>query len=121
MEITGPVANTALYRYYQTHAVFLNTTSYESFGVAVLEAAACGIHIVSTKVGEIPLLWKDGEEILITSDWSPEVMAKEVIKVWDDEVLARKLSVNARRRAEQFDWNNVKKLWMEILNDGDQE
>jgi glycosyltransferase involved in cell wall biosynthesis len=63
---TGPINNTELPAYYSSHSVFLNTTSYESFGMAVLEAAACGIPTVSTPVGEIPLLWKAGEEIMLT-------------------------------------------------------
>jgi len=35
VEIIGTVKNRDLYKYYQTHEVFLNTTSYESFRVAV--------------------------------------------------------------------------------------
>jgi phosphatidylinositol glycan class A protein len=34
--------------------LFLNTSYTESFGVALLEAAACGLHVVSTCVGGIP-------------------------------------------------------------------
>ena len=112
----GKVPNEQLQEYYQTHEVLLNTTKYESFGMAVLEAASCGIPVVSTPAGEIPLLWKNEEEILITPDWSPESMAKAVIKVLEDKTLANKLSLNARKKAEQFDWGNIKKLWMDIFN-----
>lgn len=40
--------------YYNSHEVFLNSTRYERFGVSLIEVAACGILIGSTKVGEIP-------------------------------------------------------------------
>jgi SAM-dependent methyltransferase len=50
IKIIGPISNQELFKYYQSHSVYLNTTSYESFGVALVEAAACGIPIVSTNV-----------------------------------------------------------------------
>jgi glycosyltransferase involved in cell wall biosynthesis len=34
--------------------VFLNCSLTDSFCMAVLEAAACGLHVVSTRVGGIP-------------------------------------------------------------------
>ena len=65
INITGPIPNEELRKYYQSHSVYLNTTSFESFGVAVLEAASCGMPIVSNSVGEIPLIWEDGKNILL--------------------------------------------------------
>ncbi len=115
VEFLGAIPNFELYKYYQTHSIFLNTTSYESFGVAVLEAAACGIPIVSTPAGEIPLLWKDEEEILIAKDWSPESMAKAVIRILKEQELSRLLSENARKKAEQFESDKIKKKWFELL------
>ncbi len=112
--ILGPIQNDKLYKYYQTHQVFLNTTSYESFGVAVVEAASCGIPIVSTKVGEIPYLWKHNENILMT-DINPLKFAVEINKLLNSKKLHDKLSKNARKKAETFDWDNIKKEWIKIL------
>ena len=39
--------------------VFLNTSLTEAFCIAILEAAACGLHVVSTKVGGIPEVLPD--------------------------------------------------------------
>lgn len=115
VNIIGPVKNEKLYSSYQTHSVFLNTTSYESFGVAVLEAAACGIPVVSTNVGEIPYLWKHEEDILMVKDFSVDEFSKEIIKLFNSQPLAAKLSTNARKKAERFDSSLIKNHWGKLL------
>ena len=60
----GPVPNRELSSFYKSHSIFLNTTSFESFGTAVVEAAAMEMPIVSSEVGELPYLWSDKENIL---------------------------------------------------------
>lgn len=95
--------------------VFLNTTRAESFGVSVLEAAACGLPIVTTNAGELPYLWKDGENALLAPPDNPSVMAGAVRRILTEPGLAGKLSLNARTRAEAFDWSNVLDSWEELL------
>ena len=115
--ITGPISNNELYKYYQTHHVFINTTSYESFGVAVLEAAACGVPVISSSVGEIPFLYKDNENILMVDQLEARSFANKVMRIFESENLADKLSHNARAVAEHFDWNIIKQRWVEILSE----
>ena len=117
VSIQGPIRNEDLYKYYHSHRVFLNTTSFESFGVAVMEAAACGIPIVSTCVGEIPFLWKDEEEILMVEKQDAMLFAEQVIRILTDDNLAEKLSRNARQKAEQYDWGCLLPKWIELLSD----
>lgn len=113
--IVGPVANDELYKYMHSHGVLLNTTKYESFGMAVMEAAAAGIPIVSTSVGELPVLWTDGEEVLLASNNSAEEMTALVCSILNDSGLAERLRRNARTKAEGFDWKVLKEKWMVLL------
>ncbi|MCO5259135.1 MAG: glycosyltransferase family 4 protein [Crocinitomicaceae bacterium] len=115
VRILGAVPNNELSPYYTSHHVFFNTTTFESFGVCVLEAAASGIPIVSNQVGEIPYLWKDENEALLVSNNSPQLFAEQTIRIFNDKDLAMKLSNNARKKAEQFDWEEVKKEWEKAL------
>lgn len=115
VSITGPVPNDQLFRYFHSHSVYLNTTSYESFGVAVMEAAACGTPIVSTTVGEIPLLWEYEKNILMIKAFTPEQFAEQINRIFSEPGLAQRLSSNARSKAEQFDWEHIKPQWIELL------
>src|SRR5690606_6128367 len=47
------------------HDIFLNTTRAESFGVSVMEAAALGLCIVTTNVGELPYIWMNEENAML--------------------------------------------------------
>lgn len=95
--------------------VFINTTNFESFGKCVLEAAVCGTPIVSTNVGEIPYLWKDGEDVLLVPPDDAEAMAAAVRRIFNEPGLAEKLSQNARVKAEQFDQKKILPLWEDLL------
>lgn len=117
VRIVGPVSNHELPAYYHGHEVFLNTTSYESFGVAVLEAACCGIPIVSYNVGEIPYLWKSGEEILLADFGDVDRLAMHVMSLFSDQERARRQSHLARKKAEQFSWEHLRSQWLEVLKE----
>jgi len=115
IEIIGPVPNEKLPYYYHKHTVFLNTTSYESFGTAVMEAAACGIPIVSTSVGEIPYLWNHSKNILLTKSITAEAFVAPVTQLLKSTSLCKDLSKNAREVAIIFDWHKVLQQWDKIL------
>jgi len=116
VEIVGPVQNKNLYKYYQSHEVFLNTTNYESFGKAVMEAASCGIPIVSSLVGEIPFIYEHSKSILTVQSNSPSSYVPEVIKLFESPMLANELSRNARKVAESYDWSFARQKWVEVFS-----
>lgn len=114
--IAGKVPNNQLAAYYHTHQVFLNTTNTESFGVAVMEAASCGLPIVSTAVGELPYLWQNNENTMLINTFDEKEFASAVYNLFEDTSLYEKIKINARTKAESFSWDVVSKQWKELLN-----
>jgi len=114
IDILGYISNKELYRYYQSHQVYLNTTRYESFGVALMEAGACGIPCVSVKVGEIPFLWKDEQNVLFAEREATDFAAKikELIISTDKR---ETLSRNARNNAEEYTWEKILPQWEHLI------
>ena len=112
IDIIGPVANTELYKYYQSHQVYINTTRYESFGLSMFEAASCGIPMVSTGVGAIPFLWQNQTNILLADD-KPENFALAVITFFRDLGLAQKVSEKGLENAKKYSWEEVEKMWID--------
>ena len=113
VDIVGRVPNHELFHYYQTHSVYINTTKYESFGLAMVEAASCGVPMVSMNVGEIPYMWKDRESIMLAADG--ETMADGIAELFDSQELADTLSGNARKIAQKYDWQHVRNDWLKML------
>ena len=113
--IIGKVNNSELPQYYRSHDVYLNTTSYESFGVALLEAAACGLPIVSTSVGEIPFMWENGKDILLAESIEPDLLAELIMTYFRDQLLYDIIQKNAYYKSQNYSWDYVKGLWDKYL------
>lgn len=69
--------------------------------VALMEAMALGVPVVSTTVSGIPELVVDGETGLLVPPGDPERLAEAILCLADDDDLARRLAVAARRHVEQ--------------------
>lgn len=95
--------------------IFLNTTVYESFGVAVLEAAACGLPIISTEVGELPYLWENEIDALLVSPTDYHSMTNNIIRLMENPELVKRLSENARKKAVQFDGQKIMPIWEDFF------
>jgi glycosyltransferase involved in cell wall biosynthesis len=111
----GPIPNEKLAQIYQSHHCYINTPKYESFGVALMEAASCGIPIVSVSVGEIPYLWKHDVSMRIVSEHNPERMAAQILLLAQNQDLAARQALRAKEVAEQFEWERIKPYWHKVL------
>ena len=92
--------------------VFLIPSQSESFGLAALEAMACGLPVVSSSVGGLPELIRHNECGFIAEIGDIERMAKYVIDLLTNERKYSLFSANARERAvNMFDKNKVVPLY----------
>ncbi len=115
LTIAGPVAKLAVPQRLAEHDVFINTTNVDNAPVSVIEAMACGLCIVSTRVGGIPYLARDGREALLVPARDSAAMAAAVRRLLTDTTLAGSLSRNARAATEAADWATVLPLWEDLL------
>lgn len=75
--------------------------------VKILEAAACGRPIVSTRLGAEGQGFMPGEEILLT-DGLGEEFVREVLRLIEDQELRKRLGERALRRVQtSYDWSQV--------------
>lgn len=95
--------------------IFLNTTNVDNTPVSVLEAMACGLCVVSTNVGGIPYILEHEKDALLVPPNDPEALAAAIRRLLEDSDLAESLSMNARRKAEQFDWSGILPQWESLL------
>jgi len=84
--------------------LFLLPSQSESFGLAALEAMACGLPVIASSVGGIPELIKHNECGFISEIGDTDRMAKYSIDLLTNEKKFEMFSKNARKRAvEKFD------------------
>jgi glycosyltransferase involved in cell wall biosynthesis len=76
----------------------------EGFGLAFLEAQACGVPVVSYRTGGIPEAVADGETGLLATERDVDGLADRLqTLLTDDELWLRMSTCGQRRTAEQFD------------------
>jgi glycosyltransferase involved in cell wall biosynthesis len=71
----------------------------ESFGLAALEAMACGVPSIATRVGGVPELIEDGVNGLLFPVGDTEAMAAAAIALLGDEARLAAMSAAARKNA----------------------
>ncbi|MCU1497336.1 MAG: glycosyltransferase [Acidimicrobiales bacterium] len=79
------------------------SSDHEGLPVAVMEAFALGVPVVSTGVGGIPEAVTDGVEGLLVPPRDPVALAGAIARVTGDPDLRRTLGEGAARRAVAFD------------------
>lgn len=115
LTIAGSVPKSAVPQSLAKHDIFINTADIDNAPVSVIEAMACGLCVVSTRVGGIPYLARDGREALLVPAGDSAAMAAAVRRLLTETTLAASLSRNARAVSEAADWATVLPLWEDLL------
>jgi len=82
------------------HALLM-PSDMESFGLAALEAMACGVPPVATRVGGVPELITDREDGFLEAVGDIAAQSARVIELLTDEKLHARMATNARTNAER--------------------
>jgi N-acetyl-alpha-D-glucosaminyl L-malate synthase BshA len=78
--------------------VFLLPSELESFGLAALEAEACEVPVVATRIGGIPEVVNEGETGFLSDIGDVEKMSNDVMKFLSDE----EMRLDFGKRAREF-------------------
>jgi glycosyltransferase involved in cell wall biosynthesis len=95
--------------------IFLNTNKVDNMPVAVVEACAMGLPVVSTNVGGIPDLLTDGETGLLVPSEDVAAMAHAVIRLISGPGLSLKLCLEGRKLAQRSAWPAIKEQWQSLF------
>ena len=93
---------------YSHAAVFACPSVYEPFGIINLEAMACEIPVVASRVGGIPEVVVDGETGLLVPPADPTALAEAINLVLNSQELSRRFGEAGRARVEKhFSWQAI--------------
>ena len=108
----GALSHQELDHVYNECDIMVNPANSDNFPGSILEAFACGLPVVTTRVGGIPFMVKDGETGIMVAPDDHEGLAKGVISILQNPALAKSFSVNGRKVAEEYSWVKIKKIFL---------
>lgn len=80
-------------------AAYVQASRREPFGIAVIEAMACGLPVIVTGAGGLPEVVDDGRTGLVVPPGDPGALADALVRVVADRGLAHRLAVAGRATA----------------------
>ena len=100
----GSVSQDELPFHYNAADVCVLPSHYESFGLAALEAAACGRPVVASEVGGLPAIVQNGSTGFLVPPKQSDVMAERLCELLGDDMLRSRMGAAARTHAESLGW-----------------
>lgn len=107
-EQLGPVPYDGLEALFARATVFTMPTLWEPFGIAFLDAMACGVPCVGTAVEAVPEIVEAGKTGVLVPPGDPGALADALVALLADPARAREMGAAGRARVlRQFLWSQV--------------
>jgi N-acetyl-alpha-D-glucosaminyl L-malate synthase BshA len=87
--------------------LFLLPSQYESFGLAALEAMACGVPVISSNAGGLPEINIHGTTGYLADVGDVDAMAKFAIQILEEETNLQTFKDNALAQASEFSIDKI--------------
>lgn len=102
---------------FQEASIFCLPSYAEGFPMAVLDAWAYGLPVITTPVGGIPDIAKDGENMLLFNPGDIDELSRQLVRVIEDKVLRDKISGYSNSFANgEFSINTVNSELSEVYS-----
>lgn len=107
VELLGAVPTESVPRVLRSADVFCHYPWYEAFGIAALEAMACGIPVVASATGGLPTTVEHGVTGVLVAPQHPETLAATLRGLLDDPARRAEMGRQGALRAVHFSWRAV--------------
>lgn len=114
VEFVGAQPHGRLPLFYAAADVVTVCSHSESFGLAALEAHACGIPVVGTSVGGLSHVVRDGRSGFLVPTRDPSVFAARLKTIMSDPQLQNSFSHEAVDSAAAFSWDRSAMKFLEL-------
>jgi len=108
----GFAADEDLPALYSAARVFAYPSTYEGFGLPILEAYACGTPVVTSTASCLPEV--AGDAALLVNPTDVDALAAALHQAASDEALRTTLSASGFERVKAFTWDNAAKQLMGV-------
>ena len=107
VKLPGVLPQSELPAIYANAHCIVAPSFHETFGLAILEAAACGTPAVAADVDGLKSIVVNNETGYLIRDRNPVLYADKILQIVGNQDLRFTMSNAARKRAEEFSWEST--------------
>ena len=105
---TGRVDNSEIYRYLNQSDIFLSTPTVDNMPVSVLEAMNAGLLVISSRVGGVPYIIKNGNNGLLFDSDDSDKLAELMLWTIENQSLSKTMIQKAHKDVNRYRWEGIK-------------
>jgi glycosyltransferase involved in cell wall biosynthesis len=107
IRLLGAVARDDVPALLRSGDVVVCTPWYEPFGIVAVEAMACGLPVVASRVGGLAETVVDEGTGLLVPPRDPPALAGALTRMFDDPELRRRMGAAAVERSRTYGWDSI--------------
>lgn len=105
---TGRVDNTEIYTYLDQADIFLSTPMVDNMPVSVLEAMNTGLLVISSRVGGVPYMIKNGANGLLFDSNDSDKLAELMLWSVENQTIAKAIIQQGHIEVKKYRWESIK-------------
>ena len=113
VRFTGWIPRAELYDLFAGAAAFMYPSTFEGFGLPVLEALAAGVPVACSRIE--PLSSMAGTAALQFDPGEPSAILDAMVRITSDDRLRARLSTEGPVRAKEFSWAKTARLTLDAI------
>jgi glycosyltransferase involved in cell wall biosynthesis len=114
VDFVGSVPYGKLIDYYNEADVFVHCSEAEGMPLVVLEAMACGLPIVGTKVQGIEDLIEHGQNGYLFEPGDTDILAKYLSHIIDMKDLRASMGKQSLHMVQSYDWSHIAQRYLDL-------
>lgn len=115
VRLAGWVPREEVYQLFRDAWAFVYPSTFEGFGLPLLEALAAGIPTACSAIE--PLAWLAADAALKFDPFDPQAMREAVESIVNDAAVRKRLSEAGPARAAAFSWRKTAQATLEVLRE----
>ena len=105
---TGRVDNTEIYTYLDHADILLSAPTVDNMPVSLLEAMNAGLLVISSRVGGVPYMIKNGTNGLLFDNDDSDKLAELMLWSVENQTLAKTIIQQGHLSVRNYHWENIK-------------
>lgn len=105
---TGRVNNKDIYTHLDKADIMLSAPTVDNMPVSILEGMNAGLLVISSNVGGVPYMIKNGQTGLLFENNNSDTLVAKMLWAIENQPITRNITIQAHKDVARYRWENIK-------------